>query len=437
MGGRASRHLSGDADLGYRLLAGPVPRSKEQIMRHCGSFSKGKANLARLRFISSQARVAHAACSIIVGLVLFGCDSFIPPKPDELSDAAGTVPAAVTDTFQARPTLDGGVSQSKSIDVVLGPHNDDEVEIWKGAIRTQAGLEKARFRLLGPPEPPVSRADLVREAMSRHPGVLLVDASAPVDPPLLAAIKDAQRQGTPVVLVGRLPASETTDSKAASAADAKSEGSADRPAPLVVVAPQSFEVPAKHLVESALKACRQSDFDPGKSAILLVNTTRTAFMDERALGIKEALNAAGVTSVEELPISANDKAGAAALEAKLKANPAIFMIFTVDSLTSTVIREIVKDDADHRFFVAAGYVSDELKVDLGSVIKFTSVADFSATRVMRKGVITAAAVAQGHNVPPLVEVPINVTDSLATPAMLRAEALQWKGKAEQEKAKKK
>ena len=41
---------------------------------------------------------------------------------------------------------------AKSIDVVLGQHEPDEGEVWKAAVRSQAGLEKPRLRLFGPPD---------------------------------------------------------------------------------------------------------------------------------------------------------------------------------------------------------------------------------------------------------------------------------------------
>ena len=45
---------------------------------------------------------------------------------------------------------------------------------------------------------------------------------------------------------------------------------------------------------------------------------------------------------------------------------------------------------------------------------------------MRKAIATAAALAQGRDVPPLVEFPINVSEPIATPAVVKAQALQWK-----------
>jgi hypothetical protein len=46
--------------------------------------------------------------------------------------------------------------------------------------------------------------------------------------------------------------------------------------------------------------------------------------------------------------------------------------------------------------------------------------------MMRKGVSTAASVAQGRDVPRLIEFPIDIAEPMATPAMLRAKAIESK-----------
>ena len=110
---------------------------------------------------------------------------------------------------RAEVTTSGTVTAAtKSIDVIMGPHQGDESEIWKGAVRSQAGLDKTSVKILGPPEPPSTQADLVRGALAHHPRVLLVESTNPVDPPLFRSIEDARNQGIPVVIVGRPPAGE-------------------------------------------------------------------------------------------------------------------------------------------------------------------------------------------------------------------------------------
>ncbi len=70
------------------------------------------------------------------------------------------------------------------------------------------------------------------------------------------------------------------------------------------------------------------------------------------------------------------------------------------------------------------------------IIYVAAVAEFTPTRLMRKAIVTAAALAQGRDVPPLVEFPINVTEAMVTPAIVKAQILQWKDAANaEEKAK--
>jgi ABC-type sugar transport system substrate-binding protein len=397
-------------------------------MRRGVPFSINKTKSTRSRSVRPRQISARAACLIMLAGALMGCDSFsfVPPKPEELRESAGAVPAAVTDTF--RPPIASGElpAQSKSIDVVLGPHDADEAEIWKGAIRVQAGLDRSRLRILGPAEAPDTQASIIRESLAHHPGVLVIDASSPVDPPVLREIDEARRQGIPVVVVGRTPAGEKTESKPAGAAEAKSAGSAALPSPLIVVAPKPLEVSAKQLVTTILRACRDSEVDPGKTAILVSNSKGGPYAQECATALQGALKDAGITKIDELRFSANDKNSVAAVEANLKANPKTVTIFAVDSMTSAVVKDVIKNDASHRFFVGGCYATDDFKGDLTKVIQIGAVAEFAPTRMMRKGVSTAASVAQGRDVPRLIEFPIDIAEPMATPAMLRAKAIESK-----------
>ena len=396
-------------------------------MRRGVPFSINKTKSTGSSSVRPRRIPAGAACLIMFAGGLLGCDSFsfVPPKPEDLRESAGAVPAAVTDTFRPPTAAIVSPAQAKSIDVVLGPHEADEAEVLKGAIRTQAGLDRAQHRILGPADPPSTQANLVREAIARHPGVLVVEASAPVDPPLRQAIDEARSQGIPVVVVGRTLAGETTESNAAGAAEIKSAGSTAQPSRLIAVVPQPLAGSAKQLVALTLRACRSADIDPGKTTILVSNSKGRPFVEDCATALKDALKAAGMTTIDELRFADNDNQSVAAVVANLKANPKTVTIFAVDSMTAGVIRDVVKSDVSHRFFIAGCYASDEFKSDLTKLVQIGAIAEFAPTRLMRKGISTAASVVQGRDVPRVIEFPINVTESLATPAMLKSQALQW------------
>ena len=114
-----------------------------------------------------------------------------------------------------------------------------------------------------------------------------------------------------------------------------------------------------------------------------------------------------------------------AVVANLKANPKTFTIFTVDAVTSEVLREFVKNDVDHRFFLAGGYASEELIANLNKMVQLAAVAEFTPTRLLEVG-LDGGLVVEVGDVPRLVEFRINVTESLGTPAMWKSQALQWK-----------
>ncbi len=151
---------------------------------------------------------ARAALSIVVICATLGCDSvsFVPPQPEELRGAMSAAPGSVIETAPLPAVTEAGPVSARSIAVVLGPHDDpDESEQWKVAVRSQAGREKVKIRILDPSGPASTQAALVREAVTHRPRVLVVQSAAADDPPLSRAIEEAQSQGIPVVVAGRLP----------------------------------------------------------------------------------------------------------------------------------------------------------------------------------------------------------------------------------------
>jgi hypothetical protein len=125
-----------------------------------------------------------------------------------------------------------------------------------------------------------------------------------------------------------------------------------------------------------------------------------------------------------------------AWSASLKAHPETVLSFTLDSVSSSAMRAVMKTNSEHRFLIASCYIGESQVADLTGIVHVAAVAEFTPTRLMRKAIATASALAQGRDVPSLVEFPINVSDSIFSPAMIKAQALQWNNDAEAAKAKK-
>jgi ABC-type sugar transport system substrate-binding protein len=327
---------------------------------------------------------------------------------------------------------------TKSIELILGSHEPDEAEIWRTSARTQAGLDMARLKVLGPAEPPATQADLVRDALSHDPRVLIVEAALTPDSPLAQTIDQARSQGVPVVLMGAPPTGNKSAATDSSATKTKSESSSGQKAPLVVVAPQPFAVSAKQLVAAALRNMGHTGLDFAKSAILVVHPTDDSFVAERAGALKEALKAAGITLVEEVRFTGDTKAAEKLITASLKAHPKTFLLFSTDSTSSVAIRDTLKNESGQPFFITACYTTEgQQNSELIRLSPVAAVAEFTPTRLLRKAVSTAVALGQEKAVAPTVEFRVNVTDSLTSPAVIRAQALNWKkGQEAAEKAKK-
>jgi ABC-type sugar transport system substrate-binding protein len=398
-------------------------RFKEQFMRRWFRFPWRTKKSTSSIGVRLRGESARAAVVIVAAWASLGCDSFsfVPPQPEELRAARDATPVAA-------PT--------RSIDLVLAARGPDEAEVWKSSARAQAGHDKVKLKVLGPAEPPATQAELVREALAHDPRVLVIESTGVEDPALPRAIEQAQSQGIPIVLVGRPLAGDK------SAAGARAEPKTISIAspghqPIISVVPQPFSVSAKQLVSAAIRNAHYSGLEPGKTAIMVVNTTGDSFVPERALAIKDALKSAGITTITEVRFAGEASNAEKLLSESLKDHPETILVFMVDSIGTSALRGVLKNDTAHRFFVAGCYGGEGQTAELTGVVPIAAVAEFAPTRMMRKALATAAALAQGRDVPSMVEFPINVSDGIATPAMVKAQALQWKNAGEaEEKAKK-
>jgi hypothetical protein len=371
---------------------------------------------------------AHSVLLIAAAWASFGCDSFsfVPPKPEELRGSGGATPVATS----AGPAV--APAPTRSIEFVLGSHQPDEAEVWKTSARAQAGLDKAKLKLVGPAEPPVTQAELVREAVSHDPRVLIIDSPGPEDPPLLRAVEQARSKGIPVVLVGPPPAGAKAATGTGGDSNTASTASPGQQAPLIAVTPKPFSESAKLLVSAAIRHANYAGIEPGKTAIVVVNTAGDPYLPQRALAIKDALKAAGITAIAEARFANEPSEAERAWSASFKAHPETVLVFTLDSVSSSAFRPVMKNNSAHRFFVAGCYIAEGQAADIGSIYHVAAVAEFTPTRLMRKAISTASALVQGRDVPTLVEFPINVSESVVTPAVIKAQALQWNNAAEAE-----
>jgi hypothetical protein len=360
---------------------------------------------------------ARAILVIVAAWASVGCDSFsfVPPQPDELRGVRSATPVAA-------PT--------RSIEFVLGAHGLDEAELWKTSARAQAGLDKVKLKLAGPAEPPLTQAELVRETLAHNPRVLVIESTSPDDPPMLKAIEQAQSQGIPVVLAGRQPSGAKVAAGAPGESKTTSNASAAQQAPIIAVVPQPFNVSAKQLVSAVIRNAHYSSLEPGNSAIIVINTAGDFFVPDRSLAINGALKAAGITTITEARFAGEAINAEKALSESLKDHPETIMVFMVDSVSSSSLRGMQKNDPTDRFFVAGCYITEGQTADLIGNVNVAAVAEFTPVRLMRKAIATAAALAQGRDLPQLVDFPIKISDATTPSAFIKAQAVKWKKNGE-------
>jgi ABC-type sugar transport system substrate-binding protein len=386
-------------------------------------------------FMSNGFRVSAGAAAAAFGAVLgclasSGCGSgdFVPPPPPELQSGAAAPRAANASVPDAPGSYDPAPG-IKTVELVLSGRVDpEEAEVEKSAARVQAGLEKARLRATPPPassaksgSTTTNQAKEFREALARHPHAIIVEPADPTDRDLAQAIAEARAAKVPVVVLGR-------------AISVEPQAQAARPAaPLIKLEAPSFTETGRKIVASAIRNAKNAKLDPTGGALILVNTAADFLVAERVAALRDALQAAGITAIDEVTFASDLDAGAKLVIERLKADAKAVFVFFVDVQGGTAANLASGEVAGERPFIQAGFTSDENLSRMVSVGEFAAVAEYIPARAVRKAVSLAVAAANGRAVPERVEAPMEFKDS---PPKSGAPAMQARYKAMKNAAKK-
>lgn len=364
----------------------------------------------------------------LAGLCAIGCDSmsFTPPRPPELSNPAATAPAKI-----AAAAAEG----MRSIDVILAPRGNEDIEYLKTAARVQAGLDKVRTRIVEVPGagPELSdwraRAEAVGELAAENPVAIVIEAPATPAPDLSKAAAEARAQGVLIVALGRSlddAAEQGEESEEKENAEAKSESASV--AREIVVAPEPFGWSAEILVADAIRNAKNGELDPQSGALLFINSTSDPLAQDRADALRVALRSKGIEAIEELRFAGPDGGGREKLLEHLKAHPKTALVFATDFISLNIADKLTEELKDAHPYVIAGYSADETHGRNQTLTgQYAAVGIYSADRLLRKGINAAAAAAErGVDVPDRVEVRVVMHESRADSALPKA-ALREEG----------
>jgi ABC-type sugar transport system substrate-binding protein len=336
---------------------------------------------------------------------------------------------------------------ARAFELVLDKHDVSQEGLVAAAARKQAGYENVMLKVtaLGEQDPPARQVDLVRDALARRPPALIVEPSDPTDQRMAQVIDRARDEGVPVVLLNRPlpgdePAANPNDAKAGGSAPTepgtrKHTAIAPKPGsrrPLVLVKPPSFTESAQQLVASSLRNAKSANLEPMGGAIIMINSAGDAYIRERATAIRKVLEAIGINKIREIAFSQNSEIGTELLIERLKADPKIMLVFTVDSLTSLATREALNQIVLERPFIVAGYAAEKSYVTATRQSDFAALAEYVPTQLVRRAVTTAVELVRGQGVPGVLEIPIvlhdSPEDSGTAKSPLRAKKLKEKEK---------
>ncbi len=389
--------------------------------------------IRRLRW--SGVRVGMLVAAAALGAAAGGgCGEggFVEPPPSKLPEAAGVGVGAGAKSGPVDPTKPTAEAYSigstiRSIEMVFaGGRAADEDVAEKAAARSQAGVDHARIRILPDedPEPKLppstvagsspaprdkSQAQLVREAVARKPQALIVEPEDPTDGELAGAVQAARDAKIPVVVVGRPLAAIKKDAGGA---------------PLVLVAPEPFAESARRIVALAQRNASNARLNPESGAVLLIPPSGDTFLADRVAAVREALELAKVSPVDELRVPEDMDDGAKMLRKVLDADHKLTMVFGVDQRSTAASNRLAGSTEEKRPYVQAGYTSDETVPRMASNGEFAAVGEYVPTRLTRKAVSVAAALAQGRSISSPVIMPILVRESSPTAGIPRLQAEQ-------------
>lgn len=389
--------------------------------------------IRRLRW--SDVRVGMLVTAAALGAAAGGgCGDggFVEPPPADLSEATGTgtgTGAKTAPVDLSKPTAEaysiGGTIRSIEMVCARARSREDDVA-EKAAARSQAGVDHARIRILpdDDPEPkqPASggsgaapksksktQAQFVREAVARKPQALIVEVEDPDDAGLAGAVQAARDARIPVVVLGRPLSGIKKDAAGA---------------PLVLVAPEPFTDSARRLVALAQRNARNAGLNPESGAVVLIPPEADVFVADRVAAIRDALEVAKVSPVDELRTPSDMDEGSKRLKKLLETDPKLTLVFGVDQKSTAISNRLAAAADAKRPFIQAGYTGDETLPRMASNGEFAAIAEYMPVRLTRRAISVAAALAQGRQVNSPSLMPIEVRESPATAGSPRLQADQ-------------
>lgn len=328
-----------------------------------------------LEFVGLGLRRSWIAAAL--ALVSAGCETQPPPS---LAN-------------RAKATAASSAQGMKSLEVVLAPKSPIEVEVLKVAARVQAGMDTVLVQFAESASG--GQAAAVREAISRKPPAIIVEAPEAADPELAKALAEAKAKGVLVVVVGHSLGGEGTSS----------EGAARE----VLVAPRPFDLSSKELVRLAARNAVNGKLDPKAGALVVSRPAVDPLVDDRVAALKKALADFGVADVDAFRFEGDLAAGKAAIQEKLAAHPKATMVLAAESVSLAAAQGAVTPE---RRYTIAGYSSDESVVkSMATTGEYAGVGLFFMDRLLRKGINVAVHVLRGDKVADRVEVDAEIISS--------------------------
>jgi ABC-type sugar transport system substrate-binding protein len=378
----------------------------------------------------------------VLTVIFGGCggESFAPPRPPELAGAeAGATTGARPRAGATTPTAGEPSTSASAIELVVGPRDEIASEMLKSHARSQAGLERARIQIAiqGEKGDQATEAELVRKALARNPLALVLEPSDPADRELRKAVDDARGQGVPVVLLGR-PLGAAASAEPTARQNASAGASSAGVGQLVVVVPDPFAVAAESLVSASMNNARNAKLSPQSGGIVALNPASDPLVEERVRAFRDALTKAGVTAVEELRLGSDSTVDKQQVAEFLKANPKPSMVLAADQRALTAIYGVLSELGETRPYVVAGFSADESGARMVAGGEFAALAVFAPERLLRKAIVTAAAVGRGEKQPErvLLIVPIHISPAKSALAKMHRMMEQTKKGASKDRMKK-
>lgn len=276
--------------------------------------------------------------------------------------------------------------RTSEIILILPGEEVSDYGLIDAVVASAAGSSHSAFHTErpAPTDPPEKQAELIKSAVKRGGGLLIIVPAAETQP-IIDAIAEARDKGAPTVLLER---------------ELKLPG---KPVPTIVF--EDYAKPAKEIVGALVKDAKSAGFAPGDPALIVRRLPGDSQADARIAAFKKALAERSVPIAEEVEFTGLFEAAKPLIEDAVKRHPNIAMVVADEDngISASVqvfstTQDLEDNDPKRYKFGVGGFVINQSSIKMVDGGAVSALAERSLIRMSRDAVDLVLAIKAGKKV---------------------------------------